>query len=63
MDLWGIDPREERKEGEKEWVYHGWKTEGCEWLKERQKAISAAPTVLVVGGGALGVRECLWCYA
>lgn len=30
---------------------------GIEWLKAAQKRIQDAPSILVVGGGALGVRE------
>jgi hypothetical protein len=29
-----------------------------EWLKEYQKIINDAANVLVVGGGALGIRSC-----
>ncbi|KAF9484578.1 FAD/NAD(P)-binding domain-containing protein [Pholiota conissans] len=36
--------------------YYGLKSEGCEWFKEKQKQIKEAPTVLVVGGGALGIQ-------
>lgn len=36
----------------------GTKLQGTEWLQTRQKAIKAARSVLIVGGGALGVREC-----
>ncbi len=36
--------------------YRGDKSEGCQWFKEKQKMIKDAPTVLVVGGGALGIR-------
>jgi len=36
--------------------YNGTKAEGRQWLKEKQKVIEKAPTVLVVGGGALGIR-------
>lgn len=65
MDLWGQDPREsiagvsQAPEQRKEWTYNGFKTDGTAWLRERQKVIKAAPTVLVVGGGALGIRELL----
>ncbi|KAF5339311.1 hypothetical protein D9611_009916 [Ephemerocybe angulata] len=57
LDLWGKDPREAVKPGdEKVWTYNGTKSDGIAWLQERQKAIEAAPTVLVVGGGALGIQ-------
>lgn len=35
----------------------GTKPQGVEWMQERQAAIAAAQSVLVIGGGALGVRE------
>lgn len=57
MDLWGRDPREDVKPGDEPWTFNGFKNESCKWLQERQKAIEAAPTVLVVGGGALGIRQ------
>ncbi|KAF9530778.1 hypothetical protein CPB83DRAFT_850293 [Crepidotus variabilis] len=37
-------------------VYTGDKVQGCQWLLEKQKIIETAPTILVVGGGALGVQ-------
>ncbi|KIJ56320.1 hypothetical protein M422DRAFT_150875 [Sphaerobolus stellatus SS14] len=36
--------------------YHGLKSEAIEWLKEHQKTVEGAPSILVVGGGALGVQ-------
>jgi NADH dehydrogenase FAD-containing subunit len=57
LDLWGRDPRVSVKAvDQKPWAYNGFKTDGTLWLRERQKVIEAAPTVLVVGGGALGIR-------
>ncbi|KAJ2920509.1 hypothetical protein H1R20_g16586, partial [Candolleomyces eurysporus] len=57
LDLWGRDPRASVKAVDhKPWVYNGFKTDGTLWLKERQKVIEASPTVLVVGGGALGIQ-------
>lgn len=35
----------------------GTKKEGVEWLKQAQKKIKSVDSVLVVGGGALGIRE------
>jgi hypothetical protein len=35
----------------------GTKPEGVAWLRDMQKKIEHADSVLVVGGGALGVRE------
>jgi hypothetical protein len=37
-------------------VYRGEKGEGIAWLSAHQKLIESSPTVLVVGGGALGIR-------
>ncbi|KAG6840156.1 hypothetical protein C0991_008561 [Blastosporella zonata] len=37
-------------------VYRGMKSEGISWLKEHQKIVEDAPSVLVVGGGALGIQ-------
>ncbi|KDQ22877.1 hypothetical protein PLEOSDRAFT_1050631 [Pleurotus ostreatus PC15] len=58
-DLWGsnvcgvVASPEKCKE---ELIYQGEKTQGIEWLKKNQKDIEDAPSVLVVGGGALGVQ-------
>lgn len=38
-------------------VYRGEKAEGVAWLAAHQKLIESSPTVLVVGGGALGIRK------
>ncbi|KAG6837053.1 hypothetical protein H0H93_015624 [Arthromyces matolae] len=37
-------------------VYRGMKSEGVAWMKEHQKIVEGARTVLVVGGGALGIQ-------
>lgn len=37
----------------------GTKPEGVKWMQASQERIKDAKSVLVVGGGALGVRECL----
>ena len=37
--------------------YGGTKAEGIEWMKRNQERIKKAGSVLVVGGGALGIRE------
>ncbi|KAG6918008.1 hypothetical protein DXG01_017018 [Tephrocybe rancida] len=37
-------------------IYQGMKSEGISWLKEHQKIVEAAATVLVIGGGALGIQ-------
>ena len=34
------------------------KMEAKDWLKENQRVVREATRVLVVGGGALGIREC-----
>ena len=58
VDLWGTDPRSDVPVEKREpYTYDGSKAKGCQWFQERQKIIEAAPTVLVVGGGALGIRE------
>lgn len=48
LDLWGSTAN-----GVK---YTGEKIEGCAWFKEKQKFIKPVSSVLVVGGGALGIR-------
>jgi hypothetical protein len=37
--------------------YGGTKAEGIAWLKRKQRVVEEAASVLVVGGGALGIRE------
>ena len=34
------------------------RAESVAWLQQHQQAVAAAGSVLVVGGGALGIREC-----
>lgn len=58
LNLW--DPSMPEKEAEAMSAYGGLKSEGCAWFKEKQKIIEAAPTILVVGGGALGIRRFLY---
>lgn len=36
--------------------YNGTKKDSVEWLKHNQKVVEEAPSVLVVGGGALGIQ-------
>lgn len=36
--------------------YHGRKDEAIDWLKRNQKRVEESASVLVVGGGALGIR-------
>jgi hypothetical protein len=40
--------------------YCGTKLEGIAWLKRKQCIVEEAASVLVVGGGALGIRECFF---
>jgi hypothetical protein len=40
--------------------YGGTKAEGIAWLKRKQRVVEEAASVLVVGGGALGIRECFF---
>ena len=37
--------------------YNGTKTKSRQWLRSAHYKIKAATSVLVIGGGALGVRE------
>lgn len=36
--------------------YNGLKVEGIEWMKEKQRIVEEVPSVLIVGGGALGIQ-------
>ncbi|CAA7264541.1 unnamed protein product [Cyclocybe aegerita] len=58
LDLWGTcangKPIPESKVASA--VYRGLKSEGCDWFLEKQKIIKDSLTVLVVGGGALGIQ-------
>ena len=38
-------------------TYQGTKVEGVDWLQRFRRRIDAASSILVVGGGPLGVRE------
>ncbi|GLB42577.1 putative pyridine nucleotide-disulphide oxidoreductase [Lyophyllum shimeji] len=61
LNLWGTDsagipmPRKPSKDRQLP-VYNGMKTEGIAWIQKHQKIVEDAPTVLVVGGGALGIQ-------
>ncbi|KAF8881689.1 hypothetical protein CPB84DRAFT_1838278 [Gymnopilus junonius] len=55
LNLWE-SPIENESLGERILQYSGLKTEGCEWLRSKQRIIERVPTVLVVGGGALGIQ-------
>ena len=50
--------KKEAEEAEKETprVYTGSKTEAVEWMRRCQERIKGVSSVLVVGGGALGIR-------
>ncbi|ESK97088.1 amid-like nadh [Moniliophthora roreri MCA 2997] len=39
-----------------DYKYNGTKEDGINWLKRNQKVVEDAPSVLVVGGGALGIQ-------
>lgn len=56
IDLWGSASLGSVK-------YDGTKPKGIEFLKSAQKQVEAAPSVLVVGGGALGIRRFPGCFA
>ncbi|KAJ7482678.1 FAD/NAD-P-binding domain-containing protein [Mycena latifolia] len=67
LDLWGehgphqaqdglVQSPEGVKDGEKDEKFGGTKSEGIAWLKRAQARIAAARSVLVVGGGALGIQ-------
>lgn len=58
LNLWESSTPE--KEAEATSPYGGLKSEGCAWFEEKQKIIEAAPTILVVGGGALGIRKFIY---
>ncbi|KII84921.1 hypothetical protein PLICRDRAFT_117059 [Plicaturopsis crispa FD-325 SS-3] len=60
IDLWGAPPAcegfKEALTGHAKHPYGGTKPEGIAWLQKHQAAVQAARSVLVVGGGALGVQ-------
>ncbi|KAG5635987.1 hypothetical protein H0H81_009455 [Sphagnurus paluster] len=56
LNLWDPAPSKPGK-GRQLPVYHGMKSEGIAWMQEHQKIVEDAPTVLVVGGGALGIQK------
>jgi hypothetical protein len=59
IDLWNYEKGRMKSSLEPSEVpiYGGTKSEGISSLQERQKRVEAATSVLVVGGGALGIRE------
>ncbi|KAJ7187262.1 hypothetical protein C8R46DRAFT_936371 [Mycena filopes] len=58
LNLWGPTDRETKNENVRHatTAYGGSKKEGIAWLKGRQATIAGAGSVLVVGGGALGIQ-------
>ncbi|KAJ6550864.1 hypothetical protein DFH09DRAFT_1168472 [Mycena vulgaris] len=54
LDLWGAHPK--AQDGPPAAPYGGTKSEAIAWLKAAQGAIAAARSILVVGGGALGIQ-------
>lgn len=60
LDLWGSSPKSGRASHKDAVVfkpYAGTKQEGISWLKTHQEVIKSSDSILVVGGGALGIRE------
>lgn len=57
IDLWGpVDPDEEEQK-ERPPAHDGSKLSGIAWLERFRAVVERTPSVLVVGGGALGIRE------
>ncbi|PPQ85979.1 hypothetical protein CVT25_001678 [Psilocybe cyanescens] len=62
LNLWGpssykyLESPKSNETFDTEVKYTGLKAQACDWFKEKQKVIKDAPTVLVVGGGALGIQ-------
>ncbi|KAF8641752.1 hypothetical protein AX16_009829 [Volvariella volvacea WC 439] len=62
LDLWAPERDEHliaehlKKKDRTYVVYKGEKKEGIDWLKDSQKLVEDSPSVLVVGGGALGIQ-------
>lgn len=55
IDLWGpVDPEAEKGKSQ---AYDGRKSSGINWLERFRGMVEAVSSVLVVGGGALGIRE------
>lgn len=52
INLWGPS-----LDGQESAPYSGGKADGIAWLRKFHGLIEQAPSVLVVGGGALGIRE------
>ncbi|KAJ3928399.1 MAG: hypothetical protein NXY57DRAFT_1100231 [Lentinula lateritia] len=59
LDLWGSSPKSGRASHKDAVVfkpYAGTKQEGISWLKTHQEVIKSSDSILVVGGGALGIQ-------
>ncbi|KAK7434547.1 hypothetical protein VKT23_020156 [Stygiomarasmius scandens] len=59
LDLWGTSPgglTSSLGDSVERVVYRGAKPEGIAWLRAHQKLIEDAQSILVVGGGALGIQ-------
>ena len=57
IDLWRPVADEDPEKADVLDVSRGTKEGGIAWLKKFQKRVERASSVLVVGGGALGIRE------
>ncbi|KAF7985476.1 hypothetical protein HWV62_5247 [Athelia sp. TMB] len=56
INLWGPPPSV-KSESEVTAPFEGGKAESVAWLQQHQKAVAAADSVLIVGGGALGIQK------
>lgn len=50
LDLWRTDTTSQLP------LYRGTKPQGIAWMKQHQEIVKQAQNILVVGGGALGIR-------
>lgn len=58
INLWGPVADQDVEKADVLDIARGTKQGGIAWLKKFQKRVENASSVLVVGGGALGIREC-----
>ncbi|TFK38590.1 hypothetical protein BDQ12DRAFT_683879 [Crucibulum laeve] len=62
LNLWGSSPKisdtvsKPSDADAKVFNYHGNKSEAVAWLQKKQELVKKSPTILVVGGGALGIQ-------
>ncbi|KAJ3980893.1 FAD/NAD-binding domain-containing protein [Lentinula detonsa] len=65
LDLWGSHPQSGNtlKDAEVLKPYTGTKQDGIAWLKAHQEVIKNSESILVVGGGALGIQFATDIYA